>query len=45
MDDVREIYKVKSDLNFWDDDFEFKFRNWKIGEKSRSYLRGSVGFF
>ena len=45
MDDVREIYKGKSDLNLWNDEFEFKFRNWKIGEKSRSYLRDSVGFF
>ena len=44
LDDVREIYKVKPDLNFWDNEVEFKFRNWKTGEKSRSCLRDSVEF-
>ena len=27
LDYVREIYKVKSDLNFWDGEVEFKSRN------------------
>ena len=44
LDDVQEIYKVKLDLNFWDDKVKFKFRNWKTGEKSRSYLRDSIEF-
>ena len=44
LDDVREIYKVKPDLNFWDVKVDFKFRNWKTGDKIRSYLRGSVEF-
>ena len=44
LDNVREIYKVKPNLNFWDDKVEFKFRNWKAGEKSRSYLMDSVEF-
>ena len=44
LKDLEEIKKVKSDINFWDEEVEFKFRNWQTGEESWSYLRDSIEF-
>ena len=44
LKDLKEIKKVEPDINFWDEEGEFKFRNWQKGEESQSYLRDSIEF-
>ena len=44
LKDLEEIKKVEPGVNFWDEEGEFKFRNWQTGEESRSYLRDSIEF-
>ena len=39
---LEEIKKVKPEINFWDEEVEFKFRNWQTREESRSHLRDSI---
>ena len=44
LKNLEEIKKVEPDINFWDEEVEFKFRNWQTGEESWSYLRDSIEF-
>ena len=44
LKDIEEIKKVRCDIDFWDDEVEFKFRDWKTGKEDRSNLRDSVIF-
>ena len=44
LKDIEEIKKVRCDNDFWDDEVEFKFRDWKIGKEDRSNFRDSVIF-
>ena len=42
LKDLEEIKKVKSATNFWDEEVEFKFRNWQTGKEFWSYLKDSI---
>ena len=44
LKDLEEIKKVESDINFLDEEVEFKFRNRQTGEESWSYLRDLIEF-
>ena len=42
LKDLEETKKVELDINFWNEEVEFKFRNWQTGEESLSYLGDSI---
>ena len=44
LKELEEIKRVEPDINFLDEEVEFKFRNWQTGEESRSYLKDSIEF-